>query len=82
VSDIVGFFQVSYIGESYADPANLVEIRARTELGTGLGADMFESRLGLSFRVDDLLDVRGADLLGFPLAGRRYTGRVSYRQTW
>jgi iron complex outermembrane receptor protein len=82
VSDIMGFFQVSYIGESYADPANLVEIRARTVLATGLGVDMFESRLGLSFRVDDLLDVRGDDLLGFPLAGRRYTGRVSYRQTW
>jgi iron complex outermembrane receptor protein len=82
VSDIMGFFQVSYIGESYADPANLVEIRARTVLATGLGADMFESRLGLSFRVDDLLDVRGDDLLGFPLAGRRYTARLSYRQTW
>lgn len=82
VSDIMGFFQVSYIGESYADPANLVDIRARTVLATGLGVDMFESRLGLSARVDDLLDVRGDDLLGFPLAGRRYTGRVSYRQTW
>jgi outer membrane cobalamin receptor len=82
VSDITAFFQVSYIGKSYADPANLVEIRARTVLATGVGVDLIEGQLGLSFRVDDLLDVRGDDLLGFPLPGRRYTGRLSYRYTW
>jgi hypothetical protein len=82
VSDIMAFFQVSYIGRSYADPANLVEIRARTVLATGCGVDLFEGSLGLSFRVDDLLDVRGDDLLGFPLPGRRYTGRLSYRYAW
>lgn len=82
VSDIMAFFQVSYIGKSYADPTNLIEIRARTVLATGIGVDMFEARLGLSFRVDDLLDVRGDDLLGFPLPGRRYTGRLSFRHSW
>ena len=82
VSDLMGFFQVSYIGKSYGDPANLIEIHARTVLATGFGADLFEGRLGLSFRVDDLLDSRGDDLLGFPLPGRRYTGRLSYRYTW
>jgi len=82
VSDITAFFQVSYIGKSYADPANLVEIRGRTVLATGVGVDLIEGQLGLSFRVDDLLDVRGDDLLGFPLPGRRYTGRLSYRYTW
>ena len=82
VSDIMGFFQVLYVGKSYNDPANLVEIRARTVLATGVGVDLFEGRLGLSFRVDDLLDVRGVDLLNFPLPGRRYTGRLSYRHAW
>jgi iron complex outermembrane receptor protein len=82
VSDITAFFQVSYIGKSYADPANLVEIRGRTVLATGVGVDLIEGQLGLSFRVDDLLDVRGDDLLGFPLPGRRYAGRFSYRYTW
>lgn len=82
VSDIMAFFQVSYIGKSYADPANLVEIRARNVLATGVGVDLLEKQLGLSFRVDDLLDVRGFDLLGFPLPGRRYTGRLSYRYAW
>jgi vitamin B12 transporter len=82
VSDMMAFFQVSYIGKNYEDPANLVEISGRTVLATGLGVDLFEARLGLSFRVDDLLDVRGQDLLGFPLPGRRFTGRLSYRHTW
>ena len=78
----MGFFRVLYVGQSYADPANLVVLTARTELGAGVGVDMFESRLGLSFRVDDLADVRGQDLLGFPLPGRRFTGRLSVRHTW
>ena len=82
VSDMMAFFQVSYIGKSYSDAVNLVEIPARTVLAAGVGVDMFEGRLGLSFRVDDLLDVRGFDLLNFPLPGRRYTGRLSYRHAW
>lgn len=82
VTDIMGFFRVLYIGTSFADPANLVPLEARTELAAGVGAELFEGLLGLSFRVDDLLDVRGQDLLGFPLPGRRYTGRLSIRHTW
>ena len=82
VSDLMAFFQVAYVGTSYADPANLVRIPARTVLALGAGADFFEGRLGLSFRVDDLTDVRGFDLLGYPLPGRRYTGRLSVRHTW
>jgi len=82
VSDIMAFFQVSYIGKSYNDPANLIVLRARTELAVGAGVDLFERRLGLSFRVDDLLDVRGFDLLSYPLPGRRYSGRLSIRHSW
>jgi len=82
VSDIMGFFQVAYVGKTYDDPANLIEVSARTVLATGVGVDLFESRLGLSFRVDDLLDVRGQDLIGYPLPGRRYTAKLSYRHAW
>jgi len=82
VSDIMSFVQVLYVGKSYNDPANLVEIRARAVLATGVGVDLFEGHFGLSFRVDDLLDARGFDILGFPLPGRRYAGRLSYRYTW
>lgn len=82
LSDIMAFFQVSYIGKTYDDPANLIEVSDRTVLATGLGVALFEGRLGLSFRVDDILDVRGQDLVGYPLPGRRYTGRLSYRHAW
>jgi outer membrane receptor protein involved in Fe transport len=78
----MGFFQVAYVGKSFSDPANLVVLPSRTMLALGAGVDLFERRLGLSFRVDDLLDVRGQDLLGYPLPGRRYTGRVSYQHSW
>ncbi|KPK16375.1 MAG: hypothetical protein AMJ62_05635 [Myxococcales bacterium SG8_38] len=82
LSDAMGFFQIAYVGKSFSDPANLVVLPARTVLAIGAGVDLFEARLGLSFRVDDLLDARGQDLLGFPLPGRRYTGRLSYRHEW
>ena len=82
VSDILVFLQVWYVGKSYNDPVNLVEIPARTVLALGAGVDLFEARLGLSFRVDDLLDVRGLDILSFPLPGRRYTGRLTFRHRW
>lgn len=82
VSDISGFFQVTYVGKTYDDPANLVVVSARTVLAIGVGALLFEGRLGLGFRVDDLLDVRGQDLVGYPLPGRRYSGRLSYRHAW
>jgi iron complex outermembrane receptor protein len=82
VSDLAAFFQVVYIGKSFADPANFVTIPARTVLATGAGVDLFEAHFAVTFRVDDLLDVRGFDLVGFPLPGRRYTGRLSYRYTW
>jgi len=82
VSDISGFFQVAYLGKTYDDPANLIVISARTVLATGVGALFFEGRLGLSFRIDDLLDVRGQDLVGYPLPGRQYTGRLSYQHSW
>ena len=57
-------------------------IGARTTLAVGVGARFFDGGLGLGFRADDLFDVRGQDLLGFPLPGRRYSGRISYEHQW
>jgi len=79
VSDLLLFFEVLHVGSSFANPGNLAVIPARTPLSLGAGALFFESRLGLGVRVDDLLDVRGQDLLGFPLPGRRFSGRLSFR---
>ncbi len=82
LSDLFTFFEINYVGDSYADPANLVAIQSRTVLSLGVGAELFEGALGLGVRADDLLDVRGEDLLGFPLPGLRFSGRVSYRYAW
>ena len=82
LTDLFTFFEVQYFGDSFADPANLVEIPSRTLLSLGLGVELFDGALGLGFRADDLLDVRGEDLLGFPLPGLRFSGRLSYRHVW
>ncbi|MEM8606994.1 MAG: TonB-dependent receptor [Myxococcota bacterium] len=82
VSDLLVFVEVNHIGRSFADPANLVVIGARTTFAVGIGALFFDGALGLGFRADDLFDVRGQDLLGFPLPGRRYSGRVTYERSW
>ena len=82
VSDLLAFVEVTHIGESFASPGNLVVIPARTPVSLGLGALFLQSRLGLGFRADDIFDVRGQDLLGFPLPGRRFSGRLSFRQAW
>ena len=82
VSDLLVFAEVNHVGRSFADPANLIVIGARTTLAVGVGARFFDGGLGLGFRADDLFDVRGQDLLGFPLPGRRYSGRISYEHQW
>jgi outer membrane receptor protein involved in Fe transport len=82
LTDLFAFLEVNYVGDSFADPANLVGIQSRSVLSLGLGTELFEGALGLGFRVDDLLDVRGEDLLGFPLPGLRFSGRVSYQHAW
>ena len=81
-SDLLVFAEVNHVGQSFADPANLIVIRARTTFAVGIGALFFDGRFGLGFRADDLFDVRGQDLLGFPLPGRRYSGRISYEHQW
>jgi iron complex outermembrane receptor protein len=82
VSDLLAFLEVAYIGESFASAGNLAIIPARTTVSLGAGALLFQSRLGLGFRADDLFDARGQDLLGFPIPGRRFSGRVSIRHAW
>jgi outer membrane cobalamin receptor len=67
--------EVTHVGAVWADAANLARIDARTVLGLGLAATLERIgpvRVRLSARVDDLLDVRGADVLGFPLPGRAF----------
>jgi iron complex outermembrane receptor protein len=70
-----GHAEVTHVGAVWADAANLARIEARTVLGLGATASVdgaWPGRLRVSARVDDLLDVRGADVLGFPLPGRAF----------
>jgi iron complex outermembrane receptor protein len=82
VSDLLAFVEVLHLGDSFANPGNLAVIPARTPVSVGIGALFFESHLGLGFRVDDVADVRGQDLLGFPVPGRRFSGRLSFRHAF
>ena len=82
VSDLLAFVEVSYIGDFFPSPGNLAVIPGWTTVSVGLGALLFRSHLGLGFRADDVFDARGQDLLGYPLPGRRFSGRVSVRHEW
>ncbi|MGE0789914.1 MAG: TonB-dependent receptor [Sandaracinaceae bacterium] len=64
------FADVLYVGDVFADAANAVTIAERARLGAGIGVEVWEGRMRLDVSVDDLLDARGFDLLGFPLPGR------------
>jgi len=61
---------VTYVGQSAADPANTTLIPSRTVLGCGVALRLRARRAVLAFSASDLADVRGQDLLGFPLPGR------------
>ena len=70
VESIEPSFDVTYVGQSAADQANLALIPARTVLGCGLAVTWHAPHAVLAFTATDLADVRGQDLLGFPLPGR------------
>jgi outer membrane receptor protein involved in Fe transport len=72
IDDAVIFVELHHVGHAYADPSNLIELRARTTLDAGARVDVFEERLSIGFTLYDVFDVRGRDLLGFPLPGRRF----------
>ena len=70
IASIEPYFDVTYVGQSAADPANTTLIPSRTVLGCGLALSLRARRAVLAFSASDLADVRGQDLLGFPLPGR------------
>lgn len=72
-ADQVGVcFDVSYAGESFADPENTSRIPARTTLGAGIFTRLFKERATASFTLANLTGVQGSDVLGFPLPGRTF----------
>ena len=72
LSDVDGFVDVTHVGDSYADPANLVVTPGRTRFGAGVGVGLFRGRIRIDAMIDDVFDARGQDVLGFPLPGRSF----------
>jgi iron complex outermembrane receptor protein len=72
VSDLDLFVDLTHVGDSYADPANLVVTPGRTRVGAGMGLAVLDGRVRIDGVVTDLFDARGQDVLGFPLPGRSF----------
>jgi len=79
LDDAVIYGQVVYVGANFADPANLVVLDARWLIGAGISAELAGEGLRVAISVNDLLDTRGQDILGFPLPGRTVTASVTGR---
>jgi outer membrane cobalamin receptor len=71
---------LEFTGSNFVDPANLVEIGARTWFGTGITTAWFRESVNLSFSVQDLSNTGGSDLLGFPLPGRRFFLNLDFQE--
>lgn len=63
------YADVYHLAGNFTDDANLVELPSRTQLGAGVRAEIAE-HLGLVLRVDNILDQKRQDVVGFPLPGR------------
>jgi vitamin B12 transporter len=81
IDDAIVFVEVNHVGTAYSDSANLIELRARTTLAAGARIEVFEERLSIGFTLYDLFDVRGRDLLGFPLPGRRFALSIALSES-
>ena len=70
VSDIMGFFQVAYVGKTYDDPANLIEVSGADRAGDGRRCGSIrEAGSGWrAFESMTLLDVAGAGSVGISTA--------------
>ena len=76
--DLVFFASLIHRSAFFQDPANLVEVEARSWLGAGVRVDL-ACGVSAHFTARDLLDQRGQDYVGFPLPGRRFAFTIRYR---
>ncbi|MCB9653026.1 MAG: TonB-dependent receptor [Deltaproteobacteria bacterium] len=80
--ELLGFVSIEHTSANFIDPANLVEVPARTWIGTGMRAELFEARASVTLTLHDIFDARGFDVLGFPLPGRRFDTTIAYTETF
>ncbi len=74
------YADVEYVGATFADPANTVQVPQRAVLGAGLWVGRGEpgdARWSFRISLRDLFDVRPYDVVGYPLPGRRWSMELS-----
>jgi vitamin B12 transporter len=65
---------------SFYDDSNSAYSPACTKLGFGAGLNLFRESVRLAARLDDALDARCLDLLGYPLQGRSLFFTLSFTE--
>ena len=79
VSRAAFFGEVTYVGETFADPHNLVVVPGRLLFGAGVVVETLDGALAVALTASDLGDERPTDVLGFPLPGRAFELTVTGR---
>ena len=72
------YCDLRYISGNYLDTQNLLKVNDRVLLGLGTTIN-FTKIFGLSFSVQNLLNDRISDLVGYPLPGRSYWGTLDIK---
>lgn len=72
------FYDLRYMSENYLDTQNLLRIDNRMILGSGLSVRLAD-RFSIFFSVQNILNDRISDLIGYPLPGRSYWGTVEIK---
>ena len=80
LDDIRAGVAFTYIGRSWTDPANLVELPDRGTWSVRIVTEHWRKRVQMSFSLRDVFDVGGIDLLGFPLPGRRFDVALTWTE--
>ena len=69
------YSEMSFIDSNYLDTQNVLRVDNRVLLGAGVSAS-FLKRFTANFEAKNLLNDRVSDVVGFPLPGRSYYGKI------
>lgn len=72
------FANINWMDESYLDPLNTRRVADRVFLNTGVSVNLHRN-WKLSFEAKNLTDEQTVDLIGFPLPGRSFFGRLDWQ---
>lgn len=72
------YCDLNYMSGNYLDTQNILQVTNRRILGSGISL-IFIDRLTASFWVQNILNDRISDIVGFPLPGRSYWGSLEIK---